>query len=189
MIKANYAALTATVVFYKPFGIVKLLDNKLAEQLTVNLFTLDLKDPSLVCSSEMQGMWVFDNATYRLYKFNEQFQPVSLSNDLRQDVMETFNPFLMTESDYWLVLQDRQSLYVFDKMGNYFKPMIFEEASAGQLIHDEWIYTSGAKLIKVNLRTGNRTELDIPMAGKGKMVIAPQRILHLSGGRLDVYVI
>lgn len=176
------------LLFYKPFGVVRLLDNKLAEQSTIDVHTLSVTEPWLVCSSEMQGMWVYDNATSRLYKFNIQLQPVSLSNDLRQDVMHSISPTMMMESDYWLVLLDKEALLVFDKMGNYFKPVPLNSCRFGRLIHDEWICMDLETLRRINLRTGESVEFKLPFYSTGDIVlVTPQRIIHVSGNKSDVY--
>ena len=128
----NYGVVTSidtrdplrTLLFYKPFGIVRLLDNNLTEQATINLSSLNISDPLVVCGSEIQGIWVYDNATSRLYKFNSKLQAVGLSNDLRHDVMQNISPLLMSESDYWLVVLEKENLLIFDKMGNFFKSIL-----------------------------------------------------------------
>lgn len=175
------------LVFYKPFGIVLLLDNNLAEQSKTELNALKIYDPLLVCSSEIQGMWVYDNATYRLYKFNAQLQAVSLSNDLRQDVMQNINPVMMSESDYWLVMRDQPGLLVFDKMGNFFKSIKLD-AKGGQLIHDDWLYCNDDKLMRLNLRNGENTEVELPFPViNSSIVLAPQRLIRLFDKTLEVY--
>ena len=192
----NYGAITSidardplrVLLFYKPFGIVLLLDNNLAEQSKIELRNLDIHDPLLVCSSEIQGIWVYDNATTRLYKFNDQLQAVSLSNDLRQDVMNNINPVLMMESDYWLVIQDVSRLLVFDKMGNYFKSIVLLKAEKGQLIHDEWFYASNGKLMRLNLRNGNLSEVALPFPTLNSgLVLTAQQLLRLIEKRIEIY--
>ena len=132
-------------------------------------------------------MWVYDNATYRLYKFNAQLQAVSLSNDLRQDVMQNINPVMMSESDYWLVMRDQPGLLVFDKMGNFFKSIKLD-AKGGQLIHDDWLYCNDDKLMRLNLRNGENTEVELPFPViNSSIVLAPQRLIHLFDKTLEVY--
>ena len=137
----NFGAITSIdardplriLLFYKPFSMVILLDNNLTEQTSINLNSLEIYDPLLVCNSETQGIWVYDNATARLYKFDSKLQAVGLSNDLQQDVMKHILPIMMTESDYWLVILEKENLLVFDKMGNYFKSIHLGNHNGGQL--------------------------------------------------------
>ncbi len=174
--------------FYKPFGIVRFLDNKLAEQSTIDLRSLELTDPRLVCTSETQGFWVYDNATSKLYKYNSMLQQISLSNDLRQEVMHGINPVKMEESDYWLVILDQNALLVFDKMGTYFKEVPVENSAGGQLIHDDWVYLAGDKIIRINLRNGKRTEITPPFAAsQSQILVTPVRLLRLNETRLEIY--
>jgi hypothetical protein len=176
------------LLFYKPFGVIAMLDNKLALQSTIELRNLQIADPSLICSSEIQGIWVYDRSSARLYKFNSQLQPVSLSNDLRQDVMHAINPVSMAESDNWLIMLDEQTLLVFDKLGNYYKPVTLENNNNGQLLHDEWVYCNDDKILRINLRSGKQTEFNLPFKrNEDQVVVMPQRLLHYSGKALDVY--
>src|SRR5436190_16778523 len=39
------------LVFYKSFGIMRTLENKLSEQSVIDLRTLEVKDPTLICSA------------------------------------------------------------------------------------------------------------------------------------------
>jgi hypothetical protein len=177
------------LIFYKAFGIAKILDNKLAEQAEIDLRKLQLADPWMVCTSESQGLWAFDQATSRLYKFDGALQPVGLSNDLRQDINRSVNPVRMAETDYWLVMIDAQSLLVFDKMGNYFKPVPVGEGVEGLLLHDEWIYASEGKIMRLNIRSGKINESALPVVqAKDKISIIPGKIIYQDGRTLKVYV-
>ncbi|MEP7264147.1 MAG: hypothetical protein ABI772_06610 [Bacteroidota bacterium] len=176
------------LLFYKPFAIVRLLDNKLAEQSLIDLRKLQLADPLLVCTSETQGMWVYDNATSRLYKYDAALQPVSLSNDLRQDIMHTINPTFMAESDYWLVMLDKNALLVFDKMGSYFKPLTIENGNGGLLVHDEWIFVNKSLLVKINIRNGKITENALPFSDtEGSTHILPGKIVRSLDKKVEIY--
>ncbi len=192
----NYGAITSIdtrdplrlLLFYKPFGIILYLDNKLAEQSKTELNDLNIYDPLLVCSSEIQGLWVYDNATSRLYRFNSQLQSINSSNDLRHDVSQNINPDLMSESDYWLVMRDKENLMVFDKMGNYYKSIRLNNALGGQLIHDDWLYCSNEKLFRLNLRSGVTTEVTLPFSTlNASIVLAPQRLIRFFDKMLEVY--
>jgi hypothetical protein len=175
------------LIFYKPFAVVRLLDNKLAEQSLIDLRKLNIADPLLVCTSETQGMWVYDNATSRLTKYDASLQPVGLSNDLRQDVMPAINPVYIAESDYWLVMINNNSLLVFDKMGSYFKPVSIEGKN-GLLLHDEWIYISENTLIKINIRSGKITETPLTgLSTKGSMYVLPRKIVRVSDKKVEIY--
>lgn len=176
------------LVFYKPFGIIKILDNKLGEQSIIELRKMQLTDPWMVCTSDIQGIWAYDNATSRLYRFDASMQPIGLSNDLRQDISRSLNPEMMAESDYWLIIKDNNSLLVFDKMGSYFKPVPIEKGTAGLLLHDEWIYTSGNRLYKLNIRTGKVSDIVLPAdATNKKITILPGKIVYQEGKIVDIY--
>ncbi len=176
------------LIFYKPFATIRMLDNNLAEQSLINLRKLDLADPLLVCTSEIQGTWVYDNATSRLYRFDSSWRPVSLSNDLRQDITRTINPLHMAESDYWLILLDNNSLLVFDKMGSYFKPIIIEPGTNGLLSHDEWISISGSMIVRLNIRNGKMSESALPFINNAGIVyVLPRKIVRITDKKLEIY--
>jgi hypothetical protein len=176
------------LLFYKPFGVIRLLDNKLAEQSVIELRKLEITDPSLVCTSETQGIWVYDNATSRLYKFDASLQPVGLTNDLRQDINRTITPSFMAESDYWLVMLDKNSLLIFDKMGSYFKPLPLPETLTGQLLHDEWLCIADGKLLRFNIRTGNSSEAVLPFKkSEGTLYVLPGKIVRVFDKKMEIY--
>lgn len=175
------------LVFYKPFGLVRLLDNKLAEQSVIELRRLQITDPSIVCTSETQGLWVYDNATSRLYKFDATLQPVGLTNDLRQDINRNINPLMMAESDYWLIMLDKNALLVFDKLGSYYKPVPVPDVVAGQLIHDEWMCISENKLLRFNIRTGKITESVLPFKSDRGTYVLPGKVVRIVEKRLEIY--
>jgi hypothetical protein len=176
------------LIFYKPFAIIRLLDNNLAEQSLIDLRKLDLADPLLVCTSEIQGTWVYDNATSRLYKFDSAWRPVSLSNDLRQDIMRSIYPVHIAESDYWLIMLDKSSLLVFDKMGSYFKPIMIDPDNKGLLSHDEWISISGNMIVRLNIRNGKMSETALPFVNNaGTVYVLPRKIARITDKKLEIY--
>ena len=94
---------------------------------------------------------------------------------------------MMSESDYWLVMRDQPGLLVFDKMGNFFKSIKLD-AKGGQLIHDDWLYCNDDKLMRLNLRNGENTEVELPFPViNSSIVLAPQRLIRLFDKTLEVY--
>jgi len=152
------------LMFYKPFAQLRMLDNKLAEQSTIDLRSLELQDPLLVCSADAQGFWVYDNTTSRLTKYNAQLQAVSISNDLNKTVNEKINATLLFESDNWLVMNNGKNALVFDKLGNFFKPVsIPEGVTQLQMMRDNLVLFSAGKMTSIDLRKGNTSEMNLPV--------------------------
>ena len=129
-----------------------MLDNKLAEQSTIDLRTLELQDPMLVCSADAQGFWVYDNSTSRLTKYNAQLQAVSISNDLNKTVNEKITSTMLMESDNWLVMHNGKDVLVFDKLGNFFKPVVIPEGITQiQMMRDNLVLFSAGKMSSIEL--------------------------------------
>jgi hypothetical protein len=151
------------LVFYKSFASLRILDNKLAEQSVIDLRTLELQDPTLICSADVQGFWVYDNTTSRLTKYNAQLQAISISNDLNKTVNEKINATMLIESDNWLVMNNVKDVLVFDKLGNFFKPVIIPEGTIQvQMMRDNLVMFSANKMTSIDLRKGNTTEMELP---------------------------
>lgn len=151
------------LVFYKSFAALRILDNKLVEQSNIDLRTLELQDPTLVCSADVQGFWVYDNITSRLTKYNSQLQAISISNDLNKTVNEKITATMLMESDNWLVMNNVKDVLVFDKLGNFFKPVTIPEGITQiQMMRDNLVMFSANKMTSIDLRKGNTTEMDLP---------------------------
>ena len=177
------------LVFYKSFATMRILDNKLVEQSTLDLRTLELNDPILICSADVQGFWVYDNISSRLIKYNAQLQAVSISNDLNKTVNEKINATQLVESDNWLVMNNGKDALVFDKLGNFFKPVIIPAATTGlQMMRDNLIMFSSDKITSIDLRKGNTTEMEMPFdCPFCKCYITASHIYTLEKSKLKVF--
>ena len=151
------------LVFYKSFAELRILDTKLVEQSSIDLRTLELRDPLLICSADVQGFWVYDNSTSRITKYNAQLQAVSISNDLNKTVNEKITAMKLMESDNWLVMQNENDALIFDKLGNFFKPVVIPAGVTQlQMMRDNLVLFNAGKMTSLDLRKGDTTEMDLP---------------------------
>lgn len=151
------------LVFYKSFATIRVLDNKLVEQSIIDLHILELQDPALICSADVQGFWVYDNSTSRLTKYNAQLQAISISNDLNKTVNEKINSNMLMESDNWLVMNNKSDVLVFDKLGNFFKPVAIPEGVIQiQMMRDNLVMFTANKMTSIDLKKGNTNDMDLP---------------------------
>lgn len=151
------------IVFYKSFAMLRSLDNKLSEQTTIDLRTLELQDPTLVCSADVQGFWVYDNSTSRLTKYNAKLQAVSISNDLNKTVNEKINASDLMETDNWLVMNNGIDALIFDKLGNFFKTVAIPEGTTQiQMMRDNLVMFGGGSMNSIDLRKGSISKMDLP---------------------------
>jgi len=56
------------LLFYRDYGQVRILDNRLNESQSFNLFDLGLIDPTLVGQSDEESIWVFDQSLNQLLR-------------------------------------------------------------------------------------------------------------------------
>ncbi len=177
------------LVFYKSFAALRILDNKLAEQSVIDLRTLELQDPTLICSADVQGFWVYDNTTSRLTKYNAQLQAISISNDLNKTVNEKINATMLMESDNWLVMNNGSDVLVFDKLGNFFKPVVIPEGTSQiQMMRDNLVMFNISKMTSIDLRKGNTTEMDLPMSCAAcKYIVSAGHLYTLEKNKLKAF--
>ncbi len=177
------------LVFYKPFATMRILDNKLAEQSIVDLRTLDLQDPVLICNADVQGFWVYDNITSRLTKFNNLLQAISISNDLNKTVNEKITANMLIESDNWLVMNNVKDALVFDKLGNFFKPVLIpDDVIQIQMMRDNLVMFNATKMTSIDLRKGNTNEMDLPAScDKCKYFVSAGLLYVADKNRLKVF--
>lgn len=131
------------VVFYADQFIVKFLDVNLTE---INSFKVKDVYPEgwirLVCSSNNNGIWMYDELSRKLIKVGEQLITQFQTGDLYLVTRKKINPNFMIEFGDELFLNDpKNGLMVFDLFGGYKKTINIQSSSSLQF-KNEGIYFS-----------------------------------------------
>jgi len=107
------------LVFYKDFGYISILDNRLSKQNDINLRMMNIASPTLIAGANDGGIWVFDIETVQLYKIDINLNQSKINVDIRQLLNKTIKPVKMEVSTNYLCLADEHDSYVFDQFGTY----------------------------------------------------------------------
>ncbi len=150
------------VVFYADQFIVKFLDVNLTE---INSFKIKDVYPEgwirLVCSSNNNGLWMYDELTRKLIKVGEQLITQFQTGDLYLVTRKKINPNFMLEYGDELFLNDPKiGLMVFDLFGGYKKTIQIQSSSNVQFNKDELFYVNKNHWLKYsNFKTDTLQDL------------------------------
>lgn len=109
-----------TILFYKDFNYILLLDKYLNEVTNINLRKNNLFRISAVTSSYDNNIWVFDGQNERIKKMDENGKILSESIDFRLLFENAPLPDQLKDRDGFLYLYDaKKGLYVFDYYGSF----------------------------------------------------------------------
>ncbi len=151
------------VVFYADQFIVKFLDVNLTE---INSFKIKDVYPEgwirLVCSSNNNGLWMYDELTRKLIKVGEQLITQFQTGDLYLVTRKKINPNFMLEYGDELFLNDPKiGLMVFDLFGGYKKTIQIQSSSNVQFNKDELFYVNKNHWLKYsNFKTDTLLEIN-----------------------------
>lgn len=151
------------LVFYKDFSTVVLLDNTLSEQGRVNLQNLGILQPSAMCLSMDNNIWVYDEQEYKLKKINDSGQMLNESEDFTIMFPEPSKPNFMVQKDNLLLVNDPQNgIRVFDIYGAYSKTIPLKGLSKFQFVKNQIIYFKDGKLYSFHTLTFETKQIALP---------------------------
>ncbi len=107
------------LVFYKDFGYISILDNRLSKQNDINLRMMNIATPTLIAGANDGGLWVFDMESVQLIKIDINLNQSKINVDIRQLLNKSIKPLRMEVSTNFLCLADEHDSYIFDQFGTY----------------------------------------------------------------------
>ena len=104
-----------TIVFYKNFSTILLLDRLLSLRTSLNLRKQQVFKVNAVTSSYDNNLWFFDEQDFKLKKTDEQGSVLLESIDLRTAIDDLPSPVFITDKNNFVYLYDPgKGLYIFD---------------------------------------------------------------------------
>jgi hypothetical protein len=153
------------LLFYPDFAQINILNNKLSLQSTVDLRPIGILLPTLICNSNNDGYWVFDQQDFQLKKIDLNLQVKIESGNITQSTGYNVQPNFLLEKDYFVYLNNPETgILVFDMYGTYFKTIPFKNIQSFQIIGDELLYVENNKLISFNLKKLEEKEILLPLS-------------------------
>jgi hypothetical protein len=176
-------------LFYPDFAKVILLNNKLAEQSTIDLRSVGMVQPTLFCNSMFDGYWVYDLQDFQLKKIDLNLQVVSQSGDLSKMQGYALLPNFLMEEDGKVYLNDPKSgILVFDRYGTYYKTIPLKGLHDFQIFQNELLYVQNDSLRSFHLKTIQQRTILLPVSDSLRMArFGTQQLYLLTKGSLNFY--
>ncbi len=179
------------LVFVRDFSNLQMLDNTLSPTTSeINMTSLGLLQVELLCTASENSFWVFDAASFQLYRYNFHLKKLNSSGDLRLFISSNSLPLKMMEFDNKLyVLFPEEGIAVFDVFGTYIKTLPFLNVTDFQFFAGSLFMLIKNKLLSYHLFTLEQGEFSLQESIAKKFCIHKQSIYVLSSDSLSTYSI
>ncbi len=177
------------LVFYKDFAVIRILDNQMSEQSSVDLRQSGFGNVTLAWASNDEGIWVFDQSNANLVKLDTRLKNNQTAMDLRQLLEKEINPTEVESTKNWMLLRDGKNLFVFDQFGTYTKTMTTPCDPVLLQLEENMLYTACENFAEVtDLKIFNSTKkIDLPLPSNTvKSRFFKQNKYFLSGNLLVI---
>lgn len=169
----NFGAITSAdvtnplriLLYYREFGRVVFLDNTLSQNgEPLALEKLGYPLATLAASSHDNGLWIYDQPTFELMRFDNNLSLTSRTGNLSQILGIELQPdFLIEKDNHVFVNNPVSGILVFDVFGTYIKTVPLINLKSFQVADDEIIYFSEGHLNAWNLKTAEVTVYEEPV--------------------------
>jgi len=165
------------LLYYPEYQSVILLDRTLSPTAELNLLSLGLIDVQLMAMSNDQHIWMYDQATFKLYKIDPRGKINLESGDL--SLMLAHPPLarqLIVQNNFVYLFAPEQGLFQFDSFGQYLRTIDLKPAGKVQLIDQKIFYLSNPQQLRIyDFVSFRESSLDLP---------APLKNFHWQKGLL-----
>lgn len=194
----NFGAITSAdvtnplriLLYYRDFGRVVFLDNTLSQNgEPIALEKLGYPLAILAATSYDNGIWIYDQPTFELIRFDQNLQITSRTGNLSQILGIELRPDFLLEKDNQVFLKHLTGIMVFDVFGTYIKTIPIENISSFQVADDNIIYFSDGQLHTWNIKTAEESTYEEPVTdvGLGMRIERDAIFVHDTSG-VQVYL-
>jgi hypothetical protein len=162
--KANYADhISGGLTSVDASNQLQLLNNKLAKESTVDLRSIGIVQPMVVCQSYLDGYWIFDQQDFSLKKIDLTLRMVYQSGNLHQTLGYQIQPESIIEANEYVYMNNPATgILVFDKFGTYYKTIPVTDISSFQVTEKKLLYLKNNTLRQFDFSTLADNELILP---------------------------
>ena len=152
------------LLFYRDFGRVLFLDNTLSQNGdALAMENLGFPMATLAASSFDNGLWIYDQPSFELVRFNTNLEISGRTGNLSQILGIELQPNFILEKDNRVFLNNPTSgILVFDVFGTYIKTIPILHLNSFQVADDEIIYFAEGTLKSWNLKTAETSVYEEP---------------------------
>lgn len=143
------------LIFHKDANQIIFLNNELSIiGEPVNLDKINLPEISVVCSSQINGFWIYNNLNNRVEFVNNKLKKTHSSIDL--------SPFINSTDDILSIKMEYKHIYlnvqntgilVFDMFGTYLKTLPIQNIQSFQVLENSILYTKGKQILMYKFDT------------------------------------
>lgn len=178
------------VLFYRDFSQVAFLDNTMSiNGAAINLQQHDIFQPTLVCSSHSNGLWVYDQQNFELIRLNQELQFSQRTGNLAQQVNIDLQPNFLLETNNQVYLNNPSTgILVFDVFGTYYRTIPVRGLRSFQLRGDDLYYfLSSGKLFRYNVKTFEQDSMDTDIGQVLDARVGKERLFVQKSDSLKIY--
>jgi hypothetical protein len=148
------------LLFYQEFGRVVFLDNTLSQNgEPIALEKLGYPLATLVASSYDNSLWIYDQPSFELIRFNTALEITNRTGNLSQILGIDLQPNFILEKDNRLFVNNpKTGILVFDVFGTYIKTIPIDSLTNFQVADDQIIYFSEGMLSAWDITTTRITD-------------------------------
>lgn len=170
-----------TLLFYRSFNRLQILDNRLAMVRDYDMSTLTGNFNNVICFSADNNFWVFDNNEQSLVKYNQNLTPIYTYKNMNQRLGTIVQAYTIDEANNYVILNDTsKGFYIFDMLGNFINHIAIRGVQDYQLWQDKIYFIQSEKLQSIHMLQ-NKTEMysvSIPSQIKTFRLSEERLILH-----------
>jgi hypothetical protein len=152
----------AVVLLYKPFNLIQIIDNQL-NRATANFSPeqINIMDIQLVSSTEQNMIWLYDQATDRLHRFNTETRKTEYQSQIITKLagMEVSPNYLVSDMNGVYLNSPEVGVMIFDFFGNYIKTISVKNLKRFQVKSKNLIFWKDHKLEMQSINTPQRSSV------------------------------
>lgn len=178
------------LVYFEDFGQIIYLDNNLStigDPISIN--NLGFYDTRLVCSSNNNGFWLFDNSQKQIVHINNELQTDKKSGNLELQQNTPFIPSYICEQNQtlWVMVPD-QGIYLFDTWGTFIKRISIKDIKQFQVNKDILLYYQNNRIHSYNTKTFEYSDNEIPTTDQTSEVrIEEKKIFIINKNKVEIF--
>ena len=181
-----------TLLFYKNFSTIVILDKYLNVIGSINLRTKNILRAEAITNSYDNNIWVYDEQENKLKKIDDSGNILSETVDFRNLFDEVPTPKKIIDYDGFVYLYDPQiGLYVFDYYGSFKRKILFPGWSDFAVIGKSIYGFDAERIYKYTAPMPQLEEFPLPIALRNNtsIKVSNNKLYFLKDQKLGVYSI
>jgi hypothetical protein len=178
------------LLFYPDITKIVFLDNTLSVHHDISLEQYELEQVSLVCSSVNNSIWVYDQSSLQMIRFNQQMNKIQETGNIIQILGIEINPNFIAESNNHVYLNDPNiGILMFDIFGTYLKTIPIRDLDSFQVDELNLYYLIEGEISSFNFTTLEIKKIILPYQNIEQFRIEKNSIYSLRQHTLTKYII